>query len=362
PQMSPEHVISDALFEQAMDMLLKRDCWIAYNTIPYFLDKGDMYFFTRYDEACEFSQNNISEYDNYKVIHADSLSGLLQQISYGEIEQFVNSKKLSIMNENNYDYLSNQLKYTGFGEGLQEQLKEKMQQQEPQFTLTVQKEFGKDQTTAMLQFRKSEESDMYFFNRYNVALKNDQHSDAIKQTFYINPKSDSITLKEPYNLLNGRSVHKELTTKEGEKYKAWLQLDFKESDANGNFKIKSYHENYGYDLQAVLQKHPIKELSDPDSKSRLIESLERGNRQSVTLTIQGKEQKVFVEAVLQFKSLNFYEASGQRIRSDKLYENNSQEQSAKKENKQSMKPGGDDEGEGFDTGQKKAKRKRQNIT
>lgn len=361
--MSRDHVIAEELFASAQLAFSRYECWIAYNTIPYFLEKGDMYFFKKSDEAYEFSHNNISDYDNYKVIYASSPVELLKQIVYGERleQQLLNSKHLSIMNEKNFDYLSNQVKYTGFGEDLQTQLKEKMAKQEPQFTLSIEKEYGKDQTTATLHFRKSEESDLYFFNRYNLQLKNEQHPETIKQTFFINPKEENITLKEAYNLMSGRAVHKELTTKEGEKYNGWLQLDFKETDANGNYKMKQYHQNYGYDLQATLNKHPIKELQNETDAQRLIDSLQRGNRQSVTLEINGKEQKVFIEAVPQFKSLNFYDSSQQRLRSDKLYANNSQEQSMKEDKKQSMKQtAGDDEGPGDDS--KKKKRRQQKIS
>ncbi|NCU05992.1 MAG: hypothetical protein GXC73_18665 [Chitinophagaceae bacterium] len=264
------------------------------------------------------------------------------------------------MNEKNYEYLSNQLKYTGFGEDLQTLLKEKMEKQEPQFTLNFQKDYGKDQTVAILHFRKPEDSDMYFFNRYSLMLKNDQHPDPIKQTFFINAKEENITQKEAYNLLSGRAVHKELTTKEGEKYNGWLQLDFKDTDASGNYKMKQYHENYGYDLQATLHKHHIKELQNETDAQRLMESLQRGNRQSVTLETNGKEQKVFIEAVPQFKSLNFYDSSHQRLRSDKLYEKNAPEQTIKEDKKQGMKQTGDDAGTGDDS--KKKKRRQQKIS
>ncbi len=264
------------------------------------------------------------------------------------------------MNEKNLDYLSNQLKYTGFGEELNDKLKEALKSGQPTFTLTHQKDFGNDQTAATLHFRKSDESDMYFFNRYNLILKNNQHPDAVQQTFYINQKTDNITLKEAYNLMAGRSVHKELTDKNNVEYKAWLQIDFKNTDENGNYKLKQYHQNYGYDLTAVLAKHPIKELENTEHKDRLIESLERGNRQSVVLVVGGREQKVSIEAVPQFKSLNFYDGSGQRLRSDKLYENNSQEQSVKKEMKQNAKAGDEEEGPG--EGQKKGKKKAQRIS
>ena len=56
--------------------------------------------------------------------------------------------------------------------------------------------------------------------------------------------------------MDGRFVNKDLANKEGQIYNAWIQMDFKQSDDNGNFKLKQYHQNYGYDLEAVLSKVP----------------------------------------------------------------------------------------------------------
>ena len=200
-----------------------------------------------------------------------------------KVKNNLSSQKSTLMIEKNYDFLSNQLRLTGFGEDLKNQLKELMTKNEPQFTMALTKNYGNDETAVTLHFKRPEDSEMYFFNRYSMMLKNNQHPDAIKQTFYINPEGGNITMKEAYNLMCGRAVHKELTTKEGEKYNAWLQLDFKETDKHGNFVTKQFHQNYGYNLNAVLEKHPIKELAADTDRSRLVESLERGNRQSVTL-------------------------------------------------------------------------------
>jgi hypothetical protein len=60
-EMMEEHVISDGLFEQAQFEISFGREWVAYNTVPYFLDKGDVEFFKNKDEAEEFSANNISE-------------------------------------------------------------------------------------------------------------------------------------------------------------------------------------------------------------------------------------------------------------------------------------------------------------
>src|SRR5688500_510468 len=112
------------------------------------------------------------------------------------------------MNEKNFEYLSNQVKYSGFGEELSSQLKEKLAQEEPQFTLDHQHRFGNDEVSATLTFKKVTDVDIYFFNRYDLALKNERLAEPLKQAFYINAKQDNVTLKEGYNLLSGRAVHK----------------------------------------------------------------------------------------------------------------------------------------------------------
>ncbi|MCW3089536.1 MAG: hypothetical protein JWP81_605 [Ferruginibacter sp.] len=268
------------------------------------------------------------------------------------------------MNEKNFDYLNKQMKYTGFGEGHSDELKGKIEKQTPEFTIFHQQDFGKDNTVAMLQFKKSDDSDMYFFNRYNLLLKNEQATEAAKQTFYISSKDDNITLKEAYNLMSGRAVNKELSTREGDKYNAWVQLDFKSIDKNGNYETKKFNQNYGYDLEQALAKHPIKELSNEVDKSRLIESLQRGNRQSVTLQHEGKENKIFIEAAPQFKSLNFYDGDMKRVNIQTLYEKTgerqTEQQAAKKEAVKSDKVGEDDS-EGPKQ-RKRTRKKKQSIS
>jgi hypothetical protein len=219
------------------------------------------------------------------------------------------------MNEQNFDYLKNQIKYNGFGEELQRELREKMAEGKPDFNIIHHGKFGSDVTEAALQFKKSETNDMYYFNRYLLQLKNEKGDEAFAQSFRAG-RDNNITLKEAYNMMNGRAVYKEMTPKEGEKYHAWLQLNFKETETNGDFKVKQMHDNYGYDLKATLAKYPIKEMENPDNALSLMRSLERGNRQLVTLVVDGKEQKLSIEASPQYKSLNMYDKDMNRLKGE----------------------------------------------
>lgn len=216
------------------------------------------------------------------------------------------------MNQKNFEYLSNQLKFSGFGEGLESELKLHLEKQQPQFELKHQMEYGKDEIKALLHFRKSDQSDLYFFNKYDLELKQAGANDSLKQIFYM-ANDHTITLKEAYNLMSGRSVNKDLYNKEGMLYNAWLQLDFKQTEENGNFKIRQFHQNYGFDLSRELDKHLIKELNSEQERSRLIESLNRGNRQVVTFVYESGEQKRYVEASPQFKAINIYDNNLRRV-------------------------------------------------
>lgn len=236
------------------------------------------------------------------------------------------------MNQKNVEYLKDQLKYTGFGEGLENALVENIQKGNPEFKLDHEAKYGTDTVQTSLNFKKSEQSDMYFFNSYDMDIKKEGKPVEFSQTFYIN-RDNNITAKEAYNLMEGRSVNKDLKNKEGEVYNAWVKMNFTESDDKGNFKLNHYHQNYGYDLESSLAKHSIKELETPKYKEDLLNSLKKGNLQSVTFVIGGEERKQFVEANPHFKTVNVFDASMQRINDRESKEQKKNETEAKIERK-----------------------------
>jgi hypothetical protein len=243
------------------------------------------------------------------------------------------------MNAKNLEFLKEGIKYLGFGEGLNNKLTEEVNSQKNEFQLRTENQYGKDKISYTLDFKKSDQSDMYFFNKYTANLQGQEGGqDDKSQTFFIK-KNSGVTAKEAFNLLNGRSVNKDLTNQEGEKYNAWLQIDWNQKDNNGNHKFKMIHEAYGFKLDNVLAKHPIKELSDPTGKDRLMQSLERGNLHQVTFTKGDKEEKMFIEANPQFKSLNVYDSNLKKVfqeneKKDKV-DNGKEVSAAKESQKQS---------------------------
>jgi len=218
------------------------------------------------------------------------------------------------MNDKNHDYLKDQLKYTGFGEEAQAQLRDNLMKAQNEFSIKQVTAYGKDELSVSLNFKKSTNSDMFFFNNFRAELQKPGSDTKISQTFYVNNEGRNITQKEAYNLLDGRSVNKDLANKDGQIHNAWIKLDFKETTASGNYKMRQFSSQYGFDLEKSLEKFPVKELLDPKERVKLLESLERGNRQSVTFKGEDGEQKRFIEANPQFKSVTVYDEAQKRFR------------------------------------------------
>ena len=262
------------------------------------------------------------------------------------------------MNTKNLEFLKEGIKYLGFGEGLNNKLTEELKSQKSEFQLRTENQYGKDKVSYALDFRKSDQSDMYFFNKYTASLQGQESGQDKSQTFFIK-KNSGVTAKEAYNLLNGRAVNKDLTNQEGEKYNAWLQIDWNQKDNNGNHKFKMIHEAYGFKLDDVLSKHPIKELNDPTTKDRLMQSLERGNLHQVTFQKGDKEEKMFIDANPQFKTLNLYDSTMKKVyqendRKDSKVENG-KEVTSKESQKQSE--GAEEPDQGLTAPKKQPKRK-----
>ena len=340
--MNNEHPISDEVLELVNIALSKSEHWMAYNQSLYFIDKEDVHFFKLKNEAKEFANNKFSDRDAYHVIYFNSILDIFKEIPYPEnvgkdlvnnpdinglynyegnaftdsliehIEQhqlsiFNSQLKTNVMNNENFQYLSDNLKYMGFGENLKTDLERNLSEGKADFQLHYKAEINKKAFEVTMNFRKSDSSDMYFFNNYHASLEKGKDEKA-EQTFYLN-KGKGVTGKEAFNLLDGRSVHKDLVTKEGQPYKAWMQLEFENKDKNNNFEVKQFHEKYGFDLKAAVEKFPITDLKEPDKEKALMQSLQKGNVQSVTIEKDGSSHKMFIEADPQFKKVNLYDSN-----------------------------------------------------
>ncbi len=309
---------------QALQMILgEGPCHVAFNTRYQMLDVEDVFFFKKKEDAEFFADQKSDGNDWYEVQRVESVNDFLSKL--------FNSNKTNVMEQKNEEFLQKQVKFMGFGEGLNGAISQALASDQPEFMLHADHVFGKDAMEAVLHFKKSDQSDLVFFNRYDATLHRENQRN-ISRTFYVN-RGQSITFKESCNLLNGRAVNKQLTRKlspeEVEKYKAemkllpeqrglpenwekaptynaWVELNFKHKNELGDYLMKQYSGGYGFNLEEAVKKLPLK-YNDLTALDELMDSLKKGNVQSVMLSVDGEDQKMFVSANPRFKAINVYD-------------------------------------------------------
>lgn len=234
------------------------------------------------------------------------------------------------MNQDNLEYLKNQLRYNGFGEELFASLEKKIETADPSFHLAVTKDFEGQPLEAVLQFSRSTKSGQYFFTRYDATLVTGQEKRS--HPFYIQSNTKmNISLHEAGNLLSGRAVRVDYVKradkpafKKGDAVpvqKIWIQLDLKKLEAEGRYRVTRYYENYGYDIEKALEKAGLKEQLFADQLTLIISQLEAGNRHSVLLQKEeGATQAVLLEACPMFRSFNMYDTEGKMLYVPKMKE------------------------------------------
>jgi hypothetical protein len=221
------------------------------------------------------------------------------------------------MEKETMDFYKEQLKYAGFGDKLYDKL-EALFAKEAYKTVVLQTaiQYGNNANAKTvnydLRFQLSATSQLYFLNNFSAELKNNK-GEAIASTFYLD-KAKGITAKEAFNLLEGRSVYKELKNKEGASYHAWIKLNPAIKDEKGNMKLALFNDNYGYDLSASLDKIITTGLESSLSKEAVLKSLQKGNL--VEFQTTDKSEKYFVAADPQYKCMAVFSETGEKLFTD----------------------------------------------
>lgn len=220
------------------------------------------------------------------------------------------------MNAQNVEFLKNSLLNLGFGDKVNAELEKQMDMKTPEFILSAEHVFNQQTVNYELHFKAGNNQEMYFLNKFDATLKKGKDRE-LKQTFYIN-KGNGITAKEAFNLMEGRSVHKQLFNREGDQYHAWLKLDNENLTEKGNKQILTYGQNYGYNLEQILTGKGIKEMNTAEGQENLFRSLKKGNAQQITVEKDGGEQKYFITANPQYKTIDLYDNKMKKIKREEL--------------------------------------------
>lgn len=211
--------------------------------------------------------------------------------------------KIQIRDElKNNRSLEDKLKQVGFNNAFSK-AERYMKLGQTKFTVPVSYYLNeKERIDHSLSFKK-DELGYYEFEGFKTRLHNHTKSSENRQHYFSADQAGSFNAAQAYDLLSGRAV-----LHEG----SWKQFDLNDRDADANYRLKEFPESYGYNIEKALSQLPLK-ISDQLEFASLITSLKDGRREEAVILKDGAQQKVFIEANPQYRSLNIYNESLKKI-------------------------------------------------
>lgn len=236
--------------------------------------------------------------------------------------------------QRNTENVLNSVKYSGFNASMNNSIREAIQNGVPDHAEKYRPDFAGN-VEATLHFRRSDKG-FYFFNKFDVEVSGSD-GNTVKRSFYVN-KADKLevtaadgqkvdeyvntnfSLKEAYNLLEGRAVLKDFTKKNKEtgqleRYQAWVLVDFKNTDKQGNYKLLK---RPVYNLEAKMRQFNIRDMDVELRRNQLMTSLERGNLQSVTVIVGSRTETYKFAANPDYNSVSIYDKDNIPVKHTRL--------------------------------------------
>ena len=232
------------------------------------------------------------------------------------------------------EYLKNQMKYLGFGEGekLHKDLEKGIKSKNQQFEIktTSDKALPENKVDFTLKFNKTDSGGI-FLNSYNAKLTNEKNEE-ISHNFPVN-RENTFTAKEAINLLEGRSVKIEFhNPKSDQQETAFVQFNFEEPKTEkGNYLFQNFYKNYGVETDKIVEKSNLI-FDKPEYKENTIKSLEKGN--IVKVKFEKDDKVIEGKAILnpQNRNLKLYDSDMNRINTNKPLEGLEQDNKHEKNN------------------------------
>ena len=232
------------------------------------------------------------------------------------------------------EYLKNQMKYLGFGEGekLHKDLEKGIKSKNQQFEIktTSDKALPENKVDFALKFNKTDSGGI-FLNSYNAKLTNEKNEE-ISHNFPVN-RENTFTAKEAINLLEGRSVKIEFhNPKSDQQETAFVQFNFDEPKTEkGNYLFQNFYKNYGVETDKIVEKSNLI-FDKPEYKDNTIKSLEKGN--IVKVKFEQDDKVIEGKAILnpQNRNLKLYDSDMNRINTNKPLEGIEQDNKHEKSN------------------------------
>lgn len=239
-----------------------------------------------------------------KQLYPNLLVRLLRRLLVRPLREQIVVNQERRQEEQNVQSVQHQLQRAGFS-GLSQKVTEQIGKELPAFTVPLTHYANqKDRLDYELSFAK-DQAGLYQFTGYKISLHNEAKPEENRQHFF--DTRYGIDKAEAYNLLAGRAINSDGT---------WMQLDFNDRDAQGNYRVKEFHTDYGFKIESVINRLPLKELQSNGEADKLYRALNQGTRYAVSFMKDGNEQRYYIEANPQFKSVNIYDEHSRKVTLD----------------------------------------------
>lgn len=218
------------------------------------------------------------------------------------------------MENKNRAYNRRVMEEIGIGSLAIEQIFKEMDKRQPMFTKNIFTKVDEGILNRKLNFSQYEEgSENYRFNYYHTALVN-KDTGFLKETLvYIN-KSNNLRQDELIKLLNGGAIERDICGRDGV-YCGWQAIDTEE-DKYGYPILRSYNENFGYDLGAIFSKCKLMEMGDERWRKDAEQKMRNGESVLASAEIDGKIVPVIIRPFVRFKTLHFTHLNGVELTKD----------------------------------------------
>ncbi len=144
------------------------------------------------------------------------------------------------------------------------------------------------------------------FESYKATLKQDAGNKKVEQTFKAGISS-GFSADQAYHLLSGRSVHNKVSGG------AWQQLDFNDTDAEGNYRFKTFPDHYhNVNYQKLLSELPIAPGTGINP-NLLIDKMASGEQVAVPLMKDGQVNEYLIQINPQKCEIGIYEKNGSKV-------------------------------------------------
>lgn len=207
----------------------------------------------------------------------------LDRLFYRGLSYFAQRKtvnKINLQSASNRDQIADLLKRTGLGWASEPILK-KMEQGLGGFIHPVSFNISdKERMDLSLTFTHSEKGYHLESIKMSSSSSNRQH------TFKID-EHNPINITKAYSLLSGRAVQY------GTNKSEWIQFDFSSGkDPQGNFFVKRFTEDFGFNLEKSLERTGVRDMVSFDQYLKILDTLRNGDEFKSLINHQGVEKKI----------------------------------------------------------------------